>query len=532
MNKVDYLIIGSGLAGLFSAYESSPNGSVLVITKKALSISNSFNAQGGIAAVTDAHDDPKFHFDDTLEAGRGLCEDNAVNILVNDGPKRIKQIIEAGMKFDMENGHLSLGLEGGHHRNRILHAGGDSTGRFVTEFIIKKVLSDKNIKITEDIYVIDFLVKDGECFGVRAWNNNKNEEVLIYAEHTILASGGSSTIYRRTTNPETAMGDGVAMAYEAGCRIMDYEFEQFHPTSLYMENSSSAFLISEAVRGEGAYLLNKNNERFMVPLHELHELAPRDIVARSIFRQMIKDQMPYVRLSLKHLDKNRIRKRFPMILEKCKTAGYDLTDEIPVAPAAHYTVGGVYSNLNGHSDIKHLYVCGEVAATGVMGANRLASNSLIECLVFADRIVKDTIQQKTRLTTELEEGIFKKRYTKNPENKKLYNALKEKISDILSKKAGIIRNEDGLVEALNEINKEFDKVKDNHTEYYIDKIYKMLVVAKLILQGAEFRKESRGGHYREDYPELNDNFLLHSIQQKDKEITTKAVNDGTNEINR
>ena len=327
---VKYLVIGSGLAGLYAAHKASEMGSVLILTKRGIRDSNSYNAQGGIAAVTTIEDNPEIHFTDTVITGRGLCEDDAVKILVSEGPERIREIIAEGMKFDTENGKLSLGLEGGHHRHRILHAGGDSTGKFITEFLISKVEADENISVRENMSVIDFLVKDGVCYGVRCWNETEDKEEIIYAEHTFLTAGGTSAIYTRTTNPETTIGDGIAMAYNAGCRIRDMEFIQFHPTALYIKDSPKAFLISEAVRGEGAYLLDKDGKRFMLPIHELAELAPRDIVARSIFKQMALDDRPYVILSLKHLDPEKIESRFPTILARCAEYGYDLTDQVPI----------------------------------------------------------------------------------------------------------------------------------------------------------------------------------------------------------
>ena len=373
MLKFDYIIVGSGLAGLYAAYKASMKGSVAVITKSIIRESNSFNAQGGIAAVTADDDNPEIHKSDTLIAGRGLCEESAVDILVNEGPDRIQEIIANDMKFDTENGALALGLEGGHHKRRILHAGGDSTGRWITEFAISKVNQQNNIKVFENTLLLDLLVKEGVCYGVRCWSENpelqdeeSGSEVLIYSDHVFLTSGGASAVYARTTNPQTTIGDGVAIAYRAGCRIIDMEFIQFHPSGLYIKDSQRAYLISEAVRGERAHLLSKDGKRFMVPIHELEELAPRDIVARSIYKQMQKDQMPYVRLSLKHLDREMILKRFPAIYARCKEYGYDLTQEIPVAPAAHYSVGGILSNHNGRTDIKRLYVCGEVAATGII----------------------------------------------------------------------------------------------------------------------------------------------------------------------
>lgn len=538
MRKFDYIIIGSGLAGLYAAYKASFKGSVAVLTKTFLRESNSFNAQGGIAAVTSFEDDPEIHKSDTLIAGRGLCEDASVDILVNEGPDRIAEIIADGMKFDTENGALALGLEGGHHKRRILHAGGDATGRWITEFAISKVAEKENITLFENTLLLDLLIKDGTCYGVRCWSKNKEltpdadsdgGEVLLAANHVFLTSGGTSAIYARTTNPETTVGDGLAIAYNAGCRIMDMEFIQFHPSGLYLKDSSKAFLISEAVRGEGAHLLGKNGKRFMVPIHELAELAPRDIVARSIYKQMQKDDMPYVRLSLRHLDRETILKRFPGINAKCVEFGYDLTEEIPVAPAAHYTVGGVASNSNGRTDIKRLYVCGEIAATGIMGANRLASNSLIECLVFANRAVEDSVKVGT-----LEEcPQFEMKYRMDKSNRDEYLELKQKVSNIMNAHAGIVRSEEGLKEGLRKIEalKEGLMARCNVgpqaecKEFYDDAAWRLLTVASLIMTPALLRKESRGGHYREDYPCADENYALHSVQRCGEEITTAPVNE-------
>ena len=535
MLKFDYIVVGSGLAGLYSAYKASMKGSVAVITKSSIRESNSFNAQGGIAAVTSEDDDPEIHKSDTLIAGRGLCENSSVDILVNEAPVRIQEIIADDMKFDTENGLLSLGLEGGHHKRRILHAGGDSTGRWITEFSISKVQSRSNITLFENTILLDLLIKDGVCYGVRCWSENtelqskeKGSEVLLYANHVFLTSGGTSAIYARTTNPLTTIGDGVAIAYKAGCRIVDMEFIQFHPSGLYRKNSSQAFLISEAVRGERAHLLDKNGKRFMVPIHELAELAPRDIVARSIYKQMKQDGRPFVTLSLKHLDREMILKRFPAIYAKCKEFGYDLTTEIPVAPAAHYSVGGVLSNNNGRTDINRLYVCGEVAATGIMGANRLASNSLIECLVFANRAIEDSV--KEGCVDDF--PTFKFLYQRNESNAPMYAELRERVSEIMNMHAGIIRSEAGLEEGMRLIdeleqmvNESETKSSDNNIrEYYIEGARRLLCVARLIMLPALQRKESRGGHYREDYPCTEESYAVHSVQRYGEEITTAPVN--------
>lgn len=523
MHKFDYIIVGSGLAGLYAAWKASYKGSVAVITKEFIRTSNSFNAQGGIAAVTSQDDDPEIHKSDTLIAGRGLCEEHSVDILVNEGPDRIEEIIAEGMAFDSKNGVLALGLEGGHHKRRILHAGGDSTGRWITEFAISKVLERDNICIFENTVLLDLLIKEGECFGVRCWNE---KEQLLYSNHVFLTSGGTSAIYSRTTNPQTTVGDGLAIAYKAGCRIMDMEFIQFHPSGLYLKDSQQAFLISEAVRGEKAHLLNKAGKRFMVPIHELAELAPRDIVARSIFKQMLSDGMPYVTLSLKHLDKEMILKRFPGIHAKCKEFGYDLTQEIPVAPAAHYSVGGVLSNADGRTDIRRLYVCGEVSSTGIMGANRLASNSLIECLVFANRAVEDSV--RVGKVDQIPE--FEPEFTRNESNQSLYSEVRNKVSEIMNYHAGIVRNEKSLLEGLAKIETVRARVDEVATgdvkEYYVEASRRLLRVARLIIEPALMRKESRGGHYREDYPCSDESYALHSVQRYGEEITTAPVNGG------
>ena len=520
VRKTDYLVIGSGLAGLYTAHKASEYGSVLVVTKKGIRESNSYFAQGGIAAVTTIEDNPEIHFSDTIIAGRGLCEDKAVNILVNEGPERIKELIEEGMQFDQVDGHLALGLEGGHHRRRILHAGGDSTGKFITEFLISKVTTDKNISVRENMSAIELLVKDGVCYGVRCWDEENDEEALVYADNVFLTSGGTSAIFTRTTNPQTTIGDGLSMAYNAGCRVMDMEFIQFHPSALYLENSSSAFLISEAVRGEGAHLLGKDGRRFMLPIHELAELAPRDIVARSIFRQMQKDDSNFVTLSLSHLKPDLIKARFPNIYQRCKENGYDLTDTIPIAPAAHYTVGGVASGSCGESDIQHLYVCGEIASTGIMGANRLASNSLIECLVFANRAILKTRENVQRCVTP----DFALEYHKNEENKEAYLALKERVAQIMNTCSGIVRSYNSLSGGLLMIDAELAKIDKKDKEFYTEGSRKLLTVAKLIMTAAKYRKESRGGHYREDFPTTREEYAVHTIQQIGTELKTSPVN--------
>lgn len=518
MRYYDYIIVGSGLAGLYAAFKASAFGKVALLTKSNITESNSYFAQGGIAAVTDEDDAPALHFEDTIIAGRGLCDYPAVNILVNEGPQRIQELIDEGMHFDMEDGSLALGLEGGHHKKRILHAGGDATGRMVTSFMIEKVKDNPNIIIFENHSVIGLLQEDGKCFGVRAWNGETNEEQLFYATNTFLTLGGTSAIYKRTTNPDTTIGDGLALAYNAGCEIADMEFIQFHPSAIYTE-SEEAFLISEAVRGEGARLINQNGERFMPAIHELAELAPRDIVAQSIYRQMQKYHQEYVWLSLQHLNPDMIHHRFPNIFEKCRKLGIDMCDRIPVAPAAHYTVGGVRTDVYGQTNIHHLFVCGELASSGIMGANRLASNSLIECLVFGQRAVEAARKNKP----ENDIPDFSTTFYSNNNYAAGYIQLKKDISRIMTDYAGIIRCEKGLQDGLEQLEKLEQEIPAETNEYYAQISRNMVTVARLIILSALYRQESRGGHYREDFPENNDRYLYHIVQVKGQKIQTVSV---------
>lgn len=518
MCKFDYIIVGSGLAGLYTAFKASSYGRVAILTKSKIEESNSYFAQGGIAAVTDENDDPALHFEDTIIAGRGLCDYPSVDILVNEGPERITELITEGMHFDMEDGSLALGLEGGHHRKRILHAGGDATGRMVTTFMIRKVLNNPNITIFEQHSAVEVLQHEQQCYGIRAWDHIHQCEVLLYATNTFLTLGGTSAIYKRTTNPQTTIGDGLAIAYHAGCEVADLEFIQFHPSALYTENEE-AFLISEAVRGEGAHLINQKGERFMTAIHELAELAPRDIVAQSIYREMIKNKQEFVWLSLKHLDPEMIKHRFPTIYSKCQAFGIDMCDRIPVAPAAHYTVGGVRTDTEGRTNIKHLFVCGELASSGIMGANRLASNSLIECLVFGKRAVDATRNDRF----EEVPFSFAPRFYMKQEFEPQYHNLKQQVSEIMTLHAGIIRSESLLVEGLQKIEQLQSQLSTDPDEYYAQISRNLITVAKLIMQSALFRQESRGGHYRSDFPVTDAHFLCHMVQQQDKEIRTTPV---------
>lgn len=507
MYQFDYIVVGGGLAGLYTAHRAALTGAtVAIITKEDITDSNSYYAQGGIAAVTAEDDKPSNHFEDTIEAGRGLCDEEAVRILTEEAPQRIRELIALGMHFDVEaGGDLSLGLEGGHRHKRILHAGGDSTGRKVTEFMIEEVKRDKRIRLFTERQAVHLLVDDEGCYGVSVWNWSKDCEEVYCGKHIVMATGGSAAIYDRTTNPNVSIGDGIAICYHAGCKVRDLEFVQFHPTALYSEMGHS-FLISEAVRGEGAHLLNSRGERFMPGVHELAELAPRDVVARQIFQEMQRLDDNFVYLSLAHLDKDIIRHRFPTITQHCKQLGLDFTDKIPVVPAAHYTVGGVVTDLYGRTTVPHLYAVGELASTGIMGANRLASNSLIECLVFGHRVVEDARVQVGHSLTSYACNAHLPR----PLSSELYEKIKHDLAKTMMNYVGIVRDAPGLEKALHQI-EEMRHLLDLSaaSNLYSRFAAQLLDVGELVTRGAIQRKESRGGHYRRDYPEPREEYKRH-----------------------
>jgi L-aspartate oxidase len=520
--QFDFLIIGSGLAGLYSAFTAAKYGTVALVTKTELDVSNSYHAQGGIAAVTDANDFPKDHMNDTMTAGRGLCDYTPVEILVNEGPDRIKELIEMGMEFDRINGELALALEGGHMKRRVLHAGGDATGKKMVQFLIKQVKSKSNIQVFEQHMVYELLVQNKQCFGAKSYNKERDENLCLLANATILALGGTSAIYQRTTNPETTVGDGIALAYQAGAQIMDMEFIQFHPSSFYTEKGYT-FLISEAVRGEGAQLLNARGERFMSSIHPLAELAPRDIVARSIFNEIQMQKEDFVRLSLKHLDAEKMVSRFPSIHQKCQKAGVDMSQEIPVAPAAHYMVGGIKTGRHGETNIQNLYACGELAASGVMGANRLASNSLLECLVFGKRAIEHANQNgKLSKVPDNSQAICCKE-----DLSYLFLEKSNQIAKLMNSHVGIIREEKQLIEVLEQLHQFKNSFPFEENEFFSLRLQNLIQVCELLTKAAIARKESRGGHYRKDFDQEKENFLAHSVQQINKEITFVPVEQKT-----
>jgi L-aspartate oxidase len=496
----DVIVIGAGIAGLFTSIKASEAANrVLLITKKSLLDSNTRYAQGGIAAVISDEDSPAAHRQDTLIAGAGLCSLAAVDILVHEGPELVEELIRMGAQFDQENGELALTKEGGHSKRRILHANGDASGYEIVRALSEKASQIPNIEVWDDHFVIDLITEDGVCYGALVQKPD-GQRVFVRGKATILCTGGAGQLYRYTTNPDIATGDGIAIAYRAGADIRDVEFIQFHPTALCYPGAPR-FLISEAVRGEGAVLRNINGERFMADYHPLMELAPRDIVARAIVSEMEKTKATFVYLDITHEPADVVKHRFPNIYEYCLKYGLDLTtDWIPVAPAAHYMMGGVKTGLNGETNIERLFACGEVSSTGVHGANRLASNSLSEAIVFGRRIVEvvnrlapldgmPRLRMEQRRSEPLTQHIVEKRL---------------KLQKLMLRHAGIRRSAKGLKKGLEELKRQlplFEAKLVKREEY---EFANMLICALLTTRAALLREESRGGHYREDFPERDD----------------------------
>ena len=517
--EFETVVIGSGLAGLTAAFHSSKHGSVAIVTKSQLDTSNSYHAQGGVAAAISEDDSPEQHLHDTRVAGRGLCDYDAVEVLVTEGRDRVLELIEMGMPFDKKNDKFVLGLEGGHSKRRILHADGDATGKELTSFMLRRVEENPAITSFEYVAAVRLLQENGCITGVQGYNFAVGKNMIFKAKAVILAVGGLSRLYARSTNSHTATGEGIAMAYEAGAEIADMEFIQFHPSALYIPGKE-AYLISEAVRGEGAWLLDENGERFMKDVHPLAELAPRDVVAYSIFRKIQKSKINHIYISLKHLDSEKIKNRFQHIYEQLKNEGLDLTsDLIPISPAAHYMVGGIKTNLDGETNISGLFACGEAASTGVMGANRLASNSLLECLVFG-KLASDKASkiERPKCSTKNFDPVYFDTF-----NETKFLKIKNELATLMSENLGIVRSKEGMEKALHrltELEKEYGCLQN---EYNLIKIGSTVTVCKLITQAALAREESRGNHIREDYQKESIDFKAHSIQQKNEKINFDPV---------
>lgn len=505
-SESDFIVIGTGIAGLYAAFNLSKIGSVTILTKRHVEDSNTQYAQGGIAVALEKGDSWKLHMKDTLEAGAGLCNLKAVEILVKEGIEQVRSLIELGTQFDHAGGKLDFTKEGAHSRRRILHAGGDATGKRLRESLTNLVSKQENIEIKEETFVVDLLPKiddNNQIAGILAWDDRAKGYKIYQASAVIIASGGCGRIYENTTNPDVATGDGISIAYRAGAEIMDMEFVQFHPTTLYNPNGLF-FLISESVRGEGAVLRNSNGERFMPSYHKLAELAPRDIVARAISNEIIHGDKPYVWIDATHLDPEYIVRRFPTIFQTLKEQGFDMRKEwIPVVPAAHYMMGGIKTDTFGRTSLENLYACGEVACTGVHGANRLASNSLLEGLVFAHRVYQAIKAEKVRKKYEMDDLAIPPVKPYGVPSLDL-KSLREKLRKKMMNQAGIKRNEDNLRELLDWLQEKLKLISDTK---YVDKslweLKNMITAGILITKSAILRKESRGAHFRIDYPQLN-----------------------------
>lgn len=508
-STTDFLIIGSGAAGLNAALHASQFGDVILVTKSNLKASSSYWAQGGIAAVCSGDDSFKSHQQDTLDAGRGYCDQQAVEIIVREGAERVRELIEKGMSFDSSNGNLELGLEGGHSNRRVLHANGAATGKALIDFLMARVTNQSNIKIIESTFVYALMTNEDGCSGAKAYRYQNNELLTLQSPITILATGGYSGLYRRSTNPHTSTGDGLWLGYNIGIELKDLEFVQFHPTAFYAEDEST-FLISEAVRGEGARLYNKAGERFMADYPQ-KELAPRDVVSQEIFKQIQEQKSDYVYLDVCHLDANKLRCHFPALIKRIEDQGIDIAKEgIPVAPAAHYCIGGIATDLNGQTSVKGLYACGEVAATGVHGANRLASNSLLECLVFSKRAIDHAVTNERILGVTSVSDFFEV----NNDLESSFSKLQQEVSQILSKYVGILRHENGLEKAFRSFDQLLKDLPSNPNEYYTLRSKGMLRTAKFLAISALQREESRGVHIRTDFPESNSQISHNTFQEE------------------
>lgn len=500
----DVVIIGSGIAGVYTSLELPEEYDIAILTKETLDISNSVLAQGGIAVSLDKKDSPELHLKDTLYAGAGLCDEEVVRVLVNEAAGNIDRLCKFGVNFDRTSkDELSLSREAAHSMNRIIHAG-DTTGKEVLDKLISAVKTRKNIDIHERSFAIDLLVENGACKGVLTYSEDARRLKLYLSNIIVCATGGYGQLYSNTTNPEVATGDGVCMAYRAGAELMDLEFIQFHPTVLFHPENKN-FLISEAVRGEGALLKNINGERFMPEYHPLNELAPRDVVSRAIFSEMKKTGAQHVYLDIAFRGKEYLENRFPNIYKTCLGYGIDMArDMIPVAPAEHYCMGGIRADVHGRTNIKGFFACGECACNGIHGANRLASNSLLEGLVFgrmigvqADEILRCTgknisFEDVANRTDRVKPGI-------DPEE-----AIKD-IQREMSENVGIIRDKKGLTKALDKVASYENKISNIKNETLADfELQNVQLLSKLVIESALEREESRGAHYRLDFVNTDD----------------------------
>lgn len=498
----DFIVVGSGIAGLYTALLAQEHGSVLVVTKAGLEECNTRYAQGGIAAAVAVNDSPEQHLRDTLAAGADLCNPAAVRVLTEEGPARIADLIERGVDFDTVHGEVALTREAAHSLPRVLHARGDATGMEI-ELTLARLARLSRVELLQNHLVTRVVVEGGRAVGVAVADLRGNQRKEVRGRHVVVATGGAGRLYFNTTNPEVATGDGVALAYRAGAEVESLEFYQFHPTALRYPGAPP-FLITEAARGEGGVLRNQAGERFMVDQHPAAELAPRDIVARAITREMRRTGQPHVFLDLTDLPPETVRLRFPTIYRTCRELGIDITkDYIPVAPAAHYMIGGVRVDLWGRTNVPGLYACGEVACTGAHGANRLASNSLLEVLVFARRLVRAAVEGAPAVE-DPPDAIPVLRVAGPPaevvEDSTREGVTAAGLQELLWEHVGIERQGAGLVQALARLSAWRARPVQGATERDRLEMEGMFLTAHLLTNAAYLRQESRGAHYRTDFP--------------------------------
>ena len=507
----DVLIIGGGLAGLRAALAVPPNLSVLIITKDRLRESNSHYAQGGIAGVMDEADSFQSHVDDTLTAGGNLCDREIVEMVIRQGPRRIEELIRWGARFDSEGdgGELTLGREGGHSYHRIVHARGDATGAEIIRAMIKHTRTVEHVDIWENAFTVDLLTAEGRCRGAMVVDDT-GRRIAVWAKQTIVCTGGAGQVYRETTNPPVATGDGAAAAYRAGATLRDMEFVQFHPTVLYIAGSSRS-LITEAVRGEGAYLRDAQGHRFMPDYDDRHELAPRDVVSQSIVRQMTATKSTNVFLDLSHLDADHVRRRFPGIAEACRKFGLDIAvDPIPVRPGAHYVVGGLTVDRQGQTSLPGLLAAGEATSSGLHGANRLASNSLLEGLVYGAVAGEQASRLAAEQSTDMRVIRIKSSLSEPGEPIDVAD-VKASLKSTMGRLVTVERDEEGLREAEDLIESLASYVMHHAFGTPVGwELQNLLTVSSMITAAARARTESRGVHFRTDHPERDDeNWRLH-----------------------
>jgi len=507
----DVLIVGGGIAGIQAALEIDPGLQTVVISKDVIAQSNSAYAQGGIAAVLDPLDNLTSHIQDTLAAGIGLCDEDIVKMVVEDAPKRIRELIQIGTEFDKVGGEIALTQEGGHSHRRIAHALGDATGKEIMRAMIERVQGSSNVELWQETFTIDLITHEGQCRGALVWNP-RHGKTIVWAKQTILATGGAGQLYRETTNPEIATADGHALAFRAGVELRDMEFMQFHPTVLYIAGSSR-HLISEAVRGEGAFLRDSSGYRFMAEYNDALELAPRDVVSRAITDQMEKTKHPCVYLDLTHLDPNLVKERFPHIRGVCYDFGIDITrEQIPVRPGAHYMIGGITLDSSGKSSLPNLWAAGEVTSTGLHGANRLGSNSLLEGLVFGMRAGRGASEAATIQPDNFSVLPLTSDWPTDEMADEELNLedLRNSLTSLMWRNVGIRRDADGLQTAAEQVDF-WNRYVSTH-EFSNPagwELQNMLLVARLMISSALKREESRGVHFRSDFPEMNSNHSEH-----------------------